>query len=122
MMKNGIVILLCALILLLCACTGQQSNETTPPVSTTPSASSAPVPSATATATADSAEFTMAQSCIDKSVEELYALVGQPISSDYASSCLGDGDDGNLYYDGFIVYTYREGTNETVRYVEKIES
>jgi len=31
---------------------------------------------------------------------------------------MGDGEDGNLYYDGFIVYTYREGDLETVYYVE----
>ena len=35
-----------------------------------------------------------------------------------ARSCLGDGDDGNLYYEGFTVYTYREDGEETVTYVE----
>ena len=28
--------------------------------------------------------------------------------SSYASSCLGPGEDGELYYDGFTVYTYRD--------------
>ncbi len=114
-MKKGIAMLLCLLTLLFCACSGQQAEDTRPPVSTggTPSQSTA------APASGDSEAFTKAQSCIDKSVEELYALIGQPTSSDYASSCLGEGDDGNLYYDGFIVYTYREGSNETVRFVEK---
>lgn len=51
-------------------------------------------------------------------VSELYAAVGQPNSSDYAPSCIGDGEDGNLYYDGFTVYTYREGGSESVEYVE----
>ena len=55
---------------------------------------------------------------IGKTVEELYELVGQPESSDYAPSCLGPGEDGNLYYDGFTVYTYRENDTETVRVVE----
>ena len=41
-----------------------------------------------------------------------------PESSDYAPSCLGEGEDGNLYYDGFVVYTYRENGTETVEYVE----
>ena len=47
-----------------------------------------------------------------------YAAIGEPVSSDYAPSCLGEGEDGNLYYDGFTVYTYRDDTGETVSYVE----
>ena len=41
--------------------------------------------------------------------------IGEPNDSRYAQSCLGDGEDGELYYDGFTVYTYRapDGT-ETV--------
>lgn len=60
----------------------------------------------------------LAKTFIDRPVEELIAAIGEPVSSDYASSCLGSGEDGNLYYEGFTVYTYREGTSETVRYVE----
>ena len=60
----------------------------------------------------------IAEGYIDQSVEDLIAVIGQPESSDYAPSCLGDGDDGNLYYEGFTVYTYREGDEETVNYVE----
>ena len=47
-------------------------------------------------------------------VSELYAAIGKPISADYAPSCLIDGDDGELVYDGFVVYTEREGDSETV--------
>ncbi len=58
-------------------------------------------------------------SCIDKDVAELYKLIGQPQSSDYAPSCLGEGgEDGNLYYADFTVYTYREGNTEVVKDVE----
>lgn len=57
----------------------------------------------------------LALTFIDKSVEELIAAIGEPISSDYAPSCLGAGEDGELVYDGFSVYTYREGDVETVR-------
>ena len=60
----------------------------------------------------------LAEGYIDRDVEELYAAIGEPDYSDYAPSCLGEGDDGNLYYDGFIVYTYREDGMETVVYVE----
>ena len=31
---------------------------------------------------------------------------------------MGDGEDGCLYYDGFTVYTYREGESEVVYDVE----
>ena len=59
-----------------------------------------------------------AESFIGAALEELIAVIGEPESSDYAPSCLGEGEDGNLYYDGFIVYTYRENGTETVEYVE----
>lgn len=52
-------------------------------------------------------------------LEDLIAAIGEPLSSDYAPSCLGEGEDGNLYYDGFTVYTYRDTDGqETVNYVE----
>ena len=67
--------------------------------------------------------FQLAEECIDKPLADLIALVGEPNSADYAPSCLnpGVGEDGNLYYDGFVVYTYREGGDETVQYVEETE-
>lgn len=60
----------------------------------------------------------LANSCIDQPVEALYALIGQPNASEYSPSCLGDGEDGNLYYDGFTVFTYRDSSGETVLFVE----
>ena len=53
---------------------------------------------------------------VDQDVSALYAAVGRPNSSSYEESCMGDGDDGILYYDDFIVFTYREpdGSAETV--------
>lgn len=56
-----------------------------------------------------------AMSFIGKNISELYAAIGRPSGSDYASSCMGDGEDGELFYDGFTVYTYREGDTETVQ-------
>lgn len=61
---------------------------------------------------------TLAEQYIDQPVSALIAAIGQPISSDYAPSCLGEGEDGNLYYDGFTVYTYRDGDSEVIQYVE----
>lgn len=142
-MKKPMILVLCVVMVLsLCAC-GSSENEGTSPVIT--GATTAATTEATTEGTAEgTAEATteatteatepeqtgdaevppsldkkaLAESCIDKSIQELYALIGQPNSSDYASSCLGDGDDGMLYYDDFIVYTYREEDKETVSYVE----
>lgn len=122
-----IAVLMACMTLLLCAC-GAPEQEATQPVSQTTTAaaqiqaeSTTPVQQETEapTETVNSA-LELAKSCIDQPVEELYALIGQPERSDYAPSCLdgAQGEDGNLYYDGFVVYTYREGDTETVRYVE----
>ena len=54
------------------------------------------------------APIEQASELIGGSVSELYDAIGQPADSKYASSCLGDGEDGELYYDGFTVYTYRD--------------
>ena len=138
-MKKLIALLLAAcMILSLCACTGNEDPGQSEPQNENPPAQQEqdPVPPEK---TEDPSEngntqgedpvppeltpFELAQSCIDQSVEELYALIGEPESVDYAPSCLNpdEGQDGNLYYDGFIVYTYREGEVETVSYVEEIE-
>ncbi len=111
-MKKITVLLLAALMLLSLAACGDTAGETTTPETTTQQTTTQETTGADLKA--------LAESCIDKSVEELYGLIGQPVSSDYAPSCLnpGEGEDGNLYYDGFTVYTYREGDEETVTYVE----
>ena len=41
-------------------------------------------------------------------IGDLHLAIGEPDNSSYASSCLGPGEDGELYYDGFTVYTYRD--------------
>ena len=61
----------------------------------------------------DGASVEQARALINHPVEELYEAIGQPNDRKYASSCLGEGEDGELYYDGFTVYTYRE-TEETI--------
>ncbi len=49
-------------------------------------------------------------------VDTLYDSIGEPANKTYASSCLGDGEDGQLAYDGFTVYTYRDTDgNEAVQ-------
>ena len=143
-MKEIIVMLLAAVLLLsLCACgadvpegnadlqitakpkTEETTDEATIPEETTEDVTT---PEDTTVETTETAKETttdgssnkkaLAESCVGKNVSELYALIGQPKSSDYAPSCLVDGEDGMLYYDGFVVYTTRENGVETVYYVE----
>ena len=49
-----------------------------------------------------------AASFIDSPVEDVIAAIGEPNDRAYATSCIGEGEDGELYYDGFTVYTYRD--------------
>ncbi|MCD7743038.1 MAG: hypothetical protein LUH13_01935, partial [Oscillospiraceae bacterium] len=61
----------------------------------------------------------LAEGCVDQPVSALYAAIGAPSGSDYAPSCLDEsGEDGELYYDGFVVYTFRSAEGEMVTYVE----
>ncbi len=53
-------------------------------------------------------QIDLVKTLIDAPVEDLYAAIGQPNDTAYASSCLGEGEDGELYYDGYTVYTYRD--------------
>lgn len=96
--------------------TPEATPETTP--ETTPDAAPEATPEATPEPTPAVDARATAESLVGESVDELYAAIGEPSSSDYAPSCIGDGEDGNLYYDGFVVYTYRENGMETVEYVE----
>ena len=67
-----------------------------------------PAPSETAPSREKAAAY------IGKSVSSMIAAIGEPNSRSYAPSCLGEGEDGELIYDGFTVYTYREDGSETV--------
>ena len=60
--------------------------------------------------------FELAKSYVDKPLSELQAEIGEPVSSSYVSSCLiPGGEDGELHYDGFTVYTVKNGDSETVQ-------
>ncbi|MBR2717379.1 MAG: hypothetical protein IKD79_06550, partial [Oscillospiraceae bacterium] len=63
--------------------------------------------------------YEAAQSCVGRSVEELYEAVGEPTGgSQYAASCLEENaEDGMLYYDGFYVWTVKNDSGETVHAV-----
>ena len=113
-MRITVALLLVALVLGLCAC-GQPQVA---PTDATTQATQAVGGQQDVTGTQD--PKALAESCIDAPVADLFALIGQPESSEYAPSCMnpGVGEDGMLYYDGFVVYTYKEGDTETVDYVE----
>ena len=126
-MKKFVSILVAVLLLLsLCACGENTQGQTEP--QNTENQTQATQPSQTESQPGESTEEStqatdvdlkaLAESCVDKSVDDLYALIGEPESADYAPSCLGEGEDGNLNYGDFVVYTYREGDEEVVTYVE----
>lgn len=112
-MKYLLVICLCMMLVLTgCGGTADPTTPSSPPTNPSNPTEGAKTP----------AELVaLALTFVDKPVEELYALIGQPNSSDYAPSCLGSegSEDGNLYYDGFIVYTLKDGDTETVIYAEE---
>ena len=125
-MKNILSLALAMILALGLAACGESGTEP----SAAPSEPAAvdtttPDPAAESTETAEPAEETggslleIAKGYEGANVDELIAAIGEPNSSDYAPSCLGEGEDGNLYYDGFTVYTYRDTSGaETVNYVE----
>ena len=95
------------------------SQETQPPAESEAPEASVDADPAPAQPPAPADPKTVAEAYIGQGIAGLYAAIGYPQYSDYAPSCLGEGgEDGNLYYDGFIVYTYRENGVETVSYVE----
>ena len=135
----AVLILACALS----ACGGAAGTAASPAPSAAPSAVSAaasseaepaaendapsseaePAPAPTASAPSEAAPAASvpaadprqtALSYVGRSAAELAAAIGQPNSTEYASSCIGDGEDGIWYYDGFTVYTYR-GTDGSER-------
>ena len=51
---------------------------------------------------------------VGQDVNNLYAIAGTPLDSHYEYSCSGPGDDGILYYQDYIVFTYVEDGLETI--------
>ena len=129
MKKLTCLLLALTLLLGLAACGEEPAEVTEEPAaesvepaaepSAAPEASEAPAEESEAPAEEEPSPLEAAKAFEGAPLEDLIAAVGEPLSSDYAPSCLGEGEDGNLYYDGFTVYTYRDtdGT-ETVNYVE----
>lgn len=129
MKKLTCLLLALTLLLGLAACGEEPAEVTEEPAagsvepaaepSAAPEASEAPAEESEAPAEEEPSPLEAAKEFEGAPLEDLIAAVGEPLSSDYAPSCLGEGEDGNLYYDGFTVYTYRDvDGSETVNYVE----
>ena len=89
------------------------SEASTAPVATLPDAGL--VHDTAAAPSAAESLFELAKGYVDKPLSELQAEIGEPSSSSYASSCLiPGGQDGELHYDGFTVYTVKSGDTETI--------
>ena len=131
-MKRLLALAACLVLALsLSACGGGNDTPATNPPATNPPATSTPEPTNPpadptdppaesndgASTTEDAREVAM--SLIDHDVQELYDAIGEPISSDYAPGCLEpNSEDGELVYDGFVVYTVRTAEREYVYDVE----
>lgn len=131
MKKHIAVIMLFALLIAMTACSKTPENTEPTPVPTpdkaalqaasdTDTAANAKrTPPASGTDTLDNSGYNKALACVGRSVEELYAAVGQPVSEPtYGPSCMTEGaEDGMLIYDGFYVWTIRTSEGETVHEV-----
>lgn len=88
----------------------QTTQQPTQQTAQQPVQQTAQQPASTAPTASDAAAY------IGRSTSSLAAAIGQPSGKSYASSCLGEGEDGEWYYDGFTVYTYRDTSGaETVQ-------
>ena len=129
-----VLCLLCALLLIGCGSGASpvSAPSAAPAPSAEPSAAPSAEPSTAPTAvlpdealkpdvtdapTVKEEALQIAKSFEGKDLSELIAVLGEPLSSEYGPSCLGDGKDGELKYDGFIVYTTQKGSAETITLV-----
>ena len=129
-MKKLTCLMIAALLLASLAACGEAAPEETvspaaveesaaPESSVPPAESEAPAESDAPAEGEEGSLLETARGYEGAALGDLIAAIGEPESSDYAPSCLGEGEDGNLYYDGFTVYTYRDvDGSETVSYVE----
>ena len=106
------------------ASTSKPSASTSKPAASAPAgkpAQSKPAASAPAeTKPAEPAKPTASQASgyVGSSASALESALGAPTSKSYSPSCMGEGEDGIWTYDGFTVYTYKEGGSETVEAVQ----
>lgn len=104
--------------------TSKPSASTSKPAASAPASKPAQSkPAASAPAETKPAEPTkptasQASEYVGSSASALESALGAPTSKSYSPSCMGEGEDGIWTYDGFTVYTYKEGGSETVEAVQ----
>lgn len=122
MKKTLMIVLTLCLLLSLCACGGEKEPAPVEePVVEAP-VEEAPVeepPVEKEPVEEAPSALELAESCVGKDISELYALIGEPPQgSSYVQGCLHpndpDAQEGELYYDGFIVYTDKTAERELV--------
>ncbi len=120
----SVLCLVCALLLIGCGGTGVPAESAQPAAETeAPAESAAPtaaLPDAGLEPAGEPTPFEIAQDYIDRPLEELIEVLGDPVSSEYGPSCLVQGaEDGMHQYEGFFVSTLKEGDMETVKDILK---
>ncbi len=61
----------------------------------------------------------IAREYVDRPLSELIEKIGEPLSAEYVTSCLiPGGQDGELHYEDFTVYTVKDADSETVMDVQ----
>ena len=103
--------------------TSKPSASTSKPAASAPASKPAQSkPAASAPAETKPAEpaktASQASGYVGSSASALESALGAPTSKSYSPSCMGEGEDGIWTYDGFTVYTYKEGGSETVEAVQ----
>ena len=118
-MKRNLILsvlcLICALLLIGCG-NASPADVPAPSQPAETAAPSAALPDANLEPVAEPTPFEIAQGFIDHPLDELVAAIGEPLSSVYGPSCLiPGGQDGQLQYDGFWIYSVKDGEMETVK-------
>ena len=117
--------LICALLLIGCGGSAAPAETAAPAAETAvPAESTAPtatLPDENLEPAGEPEPFDIAQDYIDRPLEELIAVLGEPVSSEYGPTCIGPegSEDGIHQYEGFYVSTLKDGDMETVKNIVK---
>jgi len=122
MKKALVMILVLALMLTVVACKQKKKNPQEDPTGTQATQLSAATTedlTGEVTVYEGPSNRDLALDCINQDVQILFDTIGYPIKMEYFESAMNEGDEveieeGVLTYDGFVVYTLREGASEIV--------
>ena len=117
----SLICLLCALLLIGCGNAAPAESGAPSPAAEAPEESAVPaatLPDENLEPAGEPTPYEIALDYIDRPLEDLIAVIGEPLFSDYGPSCFSessDAQDGNLQFDGFWVWTLKDGDLETVK-------